>query len=204
MNRLLFAILVCMVWSGAVCASDRLLTASYIIVDKGTMTLTVYDAGGSQMFTAPVACGRGYGDKKRKGDNRTPEGFFIISEIRNSSSWSHDFNDGLGKRKGAYGGWFLRLLAPPHTGIGIHGTHIPQSLGYRDTEGCIRVENSVVDLLRTLVETGTPVVILPSSKDDKVNNRMSPLKAREWIFKPSLTPLPELSLLGLPLSTDRR
>lgn len=204
MNRLLFAIIMCLLWFGAAYASDPLLTASYIVVDKGAMTVTVYDAGYSQMFTTPISCGRGYGDKKREGDNRTPEGFFSISEICNASSWSHDFNDGLGNRKGAYGGWFLRLKTPPHTGIGIHGTHIPQSLGYRDSEGCIRLENSMIELLKTLVEIGTPVVILPSWNDEKVNNRMWPLKAQELIFKPSLIPLPVLSPHGLPLSKGRR
>ncbi len=204
MKRLLCAIIMCLLWSVAVIASPPLLKASYIVIDKGAMTLTVYDAACSQIFTTPISCGRAYGDKKQSGDNRTPEGFFTISQIRNASSWSHDFNDGLGKRKGAYGGWFLRLLAPPHSGLGIHGTHIPQSLGYRDSEGCIRIENRVLEQLRQMVDVGTPVVILPSAKDEKVNNRMWPIKAGEWEFKPSLTPLPELSPLGSPSSKDRR
>jgi lipoprotein-anchoring transpeptidase ErfK/SrfK len=47
------------------------------------------------------------------------------------------------------------------TGIGIHGTHNPASIGTLATEGCIRLKNEDLQELRRLVDVGTPVRILP-------------------------------------------
>ncbi len=139
--------------------------AAFVIADKGTMRLKVYDADGGCIADFPMACGRNYGNKRAPGDNRTPEGVFRISDIQNSSGWTHDFNDGKGEVAGAYGGWFLRLETGPHKGIGIHGTHAPESLGRRATEGCIRLANSDIDSLRRLAYCGLNVIILPSRQD---------------------------------------
>ena len=139
--------------------------APYIVIDKETMTLTLFNADGTTKAKFPMACGLNYGDKQKKGDKRTPEGEFTVQQIQNASSWTHDFGDGKGEIKGAYGPWFIRLLTPPHTGIGIHGTHNPKSIGTRCTEGCIRLNNAHVDSLKKMVKVGTKVTILPSEKD---------------------------------------
>jgi len=88
-----------------------------------------------------VAVGRNPGQKERSGDNRTPEGSFEVSQIQDSAGWAHDFKDGKGMIKGAYGPWFIRLKTP-WKGIGIHGTHDPDSIGKDITEGCIRLKNT--------------------------------------------------------------
>ena len=106
-----------------------------------------------------IATGRNPGDKQRVGDNRTPVGNFKIVSIENASKWSHDFHDGKGKIKGAYGPWFLRLDAKGWKGIGIHGTHDPDSRGTNATEGCIRLSNEDIDELKQYAYKNMPVII---------------------------------------------
>lgn len=137
----------------------------YIHIDKGSMTLTVYDAAGQPQATFGVCTGKAPGNKQRRGDMRTPEGTFRISQIQDASGWSHDFGDGLGVIEGAYGPWFLRLETPGFSGIGIHGTHKPQSIGTRDSEGCIRLRNENIDSLKNMVQVGTTVIITPGTQD---------------------------------------
>ena len=45
-------------------------------------------------------------------------------------------------------------------GYGIHGTNAPGSIGKAASHGCIRMRNSDVEELFTLVETGDPVEIV--------------------------------------------
>ena len=106
-----------------------------------------------------VAVGRNRGNKQKSGDCRTPEGKFSVQSIHPAQGWSHDFHDGNGVIPNAYGPWFIRLKTG-WSGIGIHGTHDPASIGKNVTEGCIRLKN---ENLRTLKEkyirVGMPVII---------------------------------------------
>ena len=65
--------------------------------------------------------------------------------------------------KGAYGPWFLRLDVPGRRDIGIHGTHLPESIGTRATEGCIRLANEDIKDLKERIKVGTVVTILPDT-----------------------------------------
>ena len=136
--------------------SDR--TKYSVDVNKSTYTLTLYKDG-EIVKEYPVAIGRNPGDKQRIGDNRTPTGKFKVVSIENASGWSHDFRDGKGKIKGAYGPWFLRLDAKGWKGIGIHGTHDPDSRGTMATEGCIRLSNEDIAELRQYAYKNMPVTI---------------------------------------------
>lgn len=129
-----------------------------IRVSKSAYTLTLYK-GDEFVKSYPIAVGRNPGDKQRVGDNRTPVGNFKIVSIENASKWTHDFGDGKGKIKGAYGPWFLRLDAKGWKGIGIHGTHDPDSRGTMATEGCIRLSNEDIAELKTFAYKNMPVVI---------------------------------------------
>lgn len=71
--------------------------------------------------------------------------------------------------EGAYGPRFIRLVTPGFSGIGIHGTHDPASIGTRASEGCIRLANENADSLARMVTVGTVVVITPGDADDAVN-----------------------------------
>lgn len=129
-----------------------------IQVNKSEYTLTLYK-GSEPVKTYPVAVGKNPGDKQKVGDNRTPTGNFKIVSIENASGWTHDFRDGKGKIAGAYGPWFLRLDAKGWKGIGIHGTHDPDSRGTNATEGCIRLSNEDIAELRQYAYRNMPVTI---------------------------------------------
>ena len=129
-----------------------------IRISKLNYTLTLYK-GTEPVKTYPIAVGKNPGDKQRTGDNRTPVGDFKIVSIENASKWTHDFRDGKGKIKGAYGPWFLRLDAKGWKGIGIHGTHAPDSIGTMATEGCIRLFNEDIAELKQYAYRNMPVVI---------------------------------------------
>ncbi len=141
-----------------------------IVISKEQMTLTVYDAADETVAVYPIACGKNYGNKRVRGDMKTPEGTFHVQSIHDSSAWTHDFGDGKGEIKGAYGRFFIRLYTPPHTGIGIHGTHAPESIGTRATEGCIRLENSNLERLMPYIYIGMPVTITASQADLSADN----------------------------------
>jgi lipoprotein-anchoring transpeptidase ErfK/SrfK len=132
----------------------------HIIIDKSSLELYVID-NQDTIFVAPICAGKNLGNKERVGDCKTPEGEFMISQIQNSSNWKHDFNDGKGVVKGAYGPWFFRLKTPEWTTIGIHGTCFPNSISCRESEGCIRMKNSDIQTLRKYVYVGMNVLILP-------------------------------------------
>lgn len=132
-----------------------------IYISKVDMTLTLADSQGEVIKTYPMACGKKSGHKRVKGDYRTPEGVFSLQQIQDASTWGHDFKDGKGYIKNAYGPWFLRLKTPGFSGIGIHGTHAPESIGTRATEGCIRLENSNIADLHDRVTLGMTVIIGP-------------------------------------------
>lgn len=133
----------------------------YLLVDKTKLTLSFISETGSIVRIYDIACAENLGNKTRKGDRKTPEGQFRINQILDSHYLSHDFQDGNGPIYGAYGPWFLRLDVPGFIDIGIHGTHLPESIGSRATEGCIRLRNEDIIELKERVTLGMPVVILP-------------------------------------------
>lgn len=143
----------------------QIANAKFIIIDKEMMRLHLFDYQGEKVKSYGISCGKRYGNKQVIGDLKTPEGIFRITDIEDASTWKHDFKDGKGRVEGAYGPWFLRLAVPGHKGIGIHGTHKPESIGTRDTEGCIRLENQDIEDLRQRVNPGMVVVVLPSYAD---------------------------------------
>ncbi|MDE6484018.1 MAG: L,D-transpeptidase [Duncaniella sp.] len=158
MKKILTAIALLIISVAASRAADR------IVIDKPSLMLYVISEKADTLFRAPVCVGKNLGDKQRKGDMRTPEGTFSITQIQDASTWTHDFNDGAGERKGAYGPYFFRLATPPHTGIGIHGTCFPERISTRDSEGCIRLLDDDLRRLRPYVFKGMEVKITPDKR----------------------------------------
>lgn len=138
--------------------------APFIVISKKDLTLTLVGKDGKAIRQYGCAVARNFGPKEKRGDNRTPEGSFRINELLRSDYLSHDFGDGKGPVPGAYGPWFLRLDVPGFIDIGIHGTHLPESIGSRATEGCIRLRNEDILDLKSLVKVGTTVIILPEGR----------------------------------------
>lgn len=148
---------------------EKVDNARFILISKQEMRLRLIDYKGNELFSAPVAVGVNAGNKQKEGDMRTPEGVFQVADIQQSADWKHDFGDGKGEISGAYGDYFIRLAVPGHKGIGIHGTHLPESIGTRASEGCIRMKNDDLKRLVELIYPPVTVVITPGVEDEKMN-----------------------------------
>ena len=133
----------------------------FIVIDKQAFKLTLVDDADQPIKEYGISCAINYGPKKVRGDHKTPEGTFKINELLNAKGLTHDFKDGKGPIKDAYGPWFLRLDVPGFWDIGIHGTPFPESIGTRATEGCVRLRNEDILDLKSRVKVGTVVIILP-------------------------------------------
>lgn len=144
--------------------------SGFIVVDKSRMKVIFFDKYGLETKIYSMACSRNYGTKHKKGDLRTPEGFFHVEGVYDSSEWLFTDDNGVtSKKKGQFGPRFIRLRIPGTTHIGIHGTCAPWSIGTRTSHGCIRVKNENILELVELVEVGMPVIIVPGRKDLEQN-----------------------------------
>lgn len=143
----------------------------FLIVDKAEMTVNLYDRFGVRLYSFGMACGKGLGTKHKRGDSRTPEGFFSVEGVYDSSEWLYTDDDGnTSEVKGQFGPHFIRLAIPGAGGaIGIHGTNAPWSIGGRRSHGCIRILNENIETLAPLVEKGIPAIITPGRRDQRVN-----------------------------------
>ena len=135
--------------------------------------LSVYEQRGADtllLAVYPACVARNFGQKQRRGDNKTPESWpgkpFSISQIQDAHTWHHDFGDGRGSIP-AYGNWFLRLVPPGFSGIGIHGSTNNRSsiLSGRGSEGCIRLlDEDIIHFHDQYARVGMPVIILPEGQ----------------------------------------
>lgn len=108
-----------------------------IKIDTAKRQLYVY-ANKKLLEVFPVALG--------KPTTPTPIGEWII--VTKQKDWG----SGFGSR-------WLGLNVP--WGIyGIHGTNKPHSIGYYASGGCIRMQNSDIEQIYSIVKIGTPVIIL--------------------------------------------
>jgi len=154
--------------------ADKSKKHCFILISKKDYYLYVYEAQGKDtVILARYDCcfGLKKGNKQRRGDMKTPSCTmakpFTISQIADASSWRHDFGDGRGNIK-AYGRYFLRLVTPGHSGIGIHGsTNNASSVPGRASEGCIRLGDKwITDLGTNYAHLGMKVIIKDESVDD--------------------------------------
>jgi murein L,D-transpeptidase YafK len=113
-----------------------------------------------------VALGRGgLAAKEREGDERTPEGHYLI-DARNSESRFYkalhiSYPDANDRKRAA------KLGVSPGGAIMIHG--LPNGLGwvgaaqrfYDWTSGCVAVTDAQMDEIWRVVPVGTPVEIRP-------------------------------------------
>lgn len=162
-------------------ASDELSYASklinnpydkFLIIDKQLMRVGLFDKYGREILSYGIACARNYGTKHKKADSRTPEGFFSVEGIYDSTDWLFtDDNGRTSKKKGQFGPRFIRIKNPVSTQIGLHGTCSPWSIGSRGSHGCIRVTNENILELVKHVTPGMPVIISPSKRDQQVNEK---------------------------------
>ncbi len=144
--------------------------SKFIVVDKASMRVILYDSYGMVVKAYDMACAKNFGTKHKKADSRTPEGFFSVEGIYDSTDWLFtDDNGHTSKKKGQFGPRFIRIKNPATSQIGIHGTCAPWSIGSRASHGCIRITNEQILELVKLVEPGMPVIVLPGKRDRAVN-----------------------------------
>lgn len=153
--------------------TKRLLKNTYkyfIVVDKPSMFVVLYDKYGREKEAYKMACSKRFGTKHKRRDNRTPEGFFSVEGIYDSTDWLYTNDDGYtSPLRGQFGPRFIRLKTPVTTQVGIHGTCAPWSLGRRASHGCIRIHNENILKLVEYVKPGMPVIVNPGKYDQQIN-----------------------------------
>jgi len=89
---------------------------------------------------------------------RTPGGAYVIEDrIPQPTWWRPDGKEiPYGDTNNLLGTHWLKLNV---RGYGIHGTWEPETIGKQSSAGCIRLLNSDIEELYTIVPVGTPVVI---------------------------------------------
>ncbi|MGH8508127.1 MAG: L,D-transpeptidase family protein [Gammaproteobacteria bacterium] len=153
-----------------------------------------------------MASGRGGpGDKRYRGDHRTPVGTYRVVKIKRSSRFHTFLQLNYPNVKDAFHGLrgrtiseydFDRIVSaqkyheiPPQNtalggAIGIHGIgavtprkfDIHQNVNW--TEGCIALTNEQIDTLRKFVEVGTKVVIAETLASPKSSPSRAPARVR--------------------------
>ena len=128
-----------------------------IVVRISTNRLYLYD-GMKLERTYPVATGQP--------QYPTPTGHFEIITKEVDPTWINPARDTWGKDEPAeilpgpgnpLGTRAMALSAP---GILIHGTYDDESIGHHASHGCIRMHIPDSEVLFTLVDVGTPVIIV--------------------------------------------
>ena len=150
--------------SSSVSAAD-LPVADFVRVDKSDRTLTLY-RGDEVLRKFPVALGfEPIGDKEQEGDNKTPEGRYLLDHRNADSSFflsirisypSADDWESARSRGVSPGGQIM-----------IHGqpNEPKYSTGYYArtdwTNGCIAVSNLAMIDIWLMTEVNTPIEIVP-------------------------------------------
>lgn len=130
-----------------------------LVVDKSTQRLFVYYHKDGQYFlykTFPVSTGEKLGKKRREGDKKTPEGFYIfnmkflereLADIYGILAFPIDYPNFWDKKVGNGG-----------SNIWLHGTN--RELIDRDSNGCLALNNIDVLELESLIQLyNTPIII---------------------------------------------
>lgn len=136
-----------------------------IVISKSRHTLSLM-SGKTVLKTYRVALGRGSaGAKQVAGDNRTPEGKYVIDEKKGSSSFHKalhlSYPNADDRARAAI------LGKSPGGDIEIHG--LPATFAWVGTTqhvldwtaGCIALSNDEIDEVWKMVSVGTPVEIAP-------------------------------------------
>jgi murein L,D-transpeptidase YafK len=158
--------------AATICASQKATfsaqstaVADSIVISKSAHTLSLM-SGKTVLKTYHVALGRGSaGAKQVAGDNRTPEGKYVIDEKKTSTKFhkalhlSYPNADDRAKAS--------KLGKPPGGDIEIHG--LPTTFAWVGTTqhvldwtaGCIALSNDEIDEVWKMTSVGTPVEIDP-------------------------------------------
>lgn len=132
-----------------------------IYVDLSRFSL-VLDRPGEPLRRWSVACGMK--------EFPTPTGRFVVVEKVESPTWLPPKSDWAKDAKPVEPGpdnpLGTRWIGFDWGGVGIHGTNVPQSVGYAVSHGCLRMDTAEVEELYTLIDVGTPVTVLGGWEND--------------------------------------
>jgi lipoprotein-anchoring transpeptidase ErfK/SrfK len=128
-----------------------------VISRKGYWTHAV-DASGKILYHFPSTLGAGYdpsptGDFKVTNISWNPAFHYqptLFAEVSDKKPEAH-----LPKGPNSPVGVIWMALSKPH--YGIHGTSAPETIGYANSHGCVRLTNWDATELGRLVSKGTPV-----------------------------------------------
>jgi murein L,D-transpeptidase YafK len=160
----------------------------WIVIQKSRHVLTLYK-GMTPVKSYWAAFGKGYsaGDKRTRGDQRTPEGEFYICTMNHSPRFYKFMGLSYPGLRHAALGLALNLITPREYNsiqgaisegrqppwdtqlggaIGIHGRVLDKAVKgvprpENWTDGCIALNNHDVDEVFDVVSLGTPVTIIP-------------------------------------------
>lgn len=120
-----------------------------ILIDKSQNLLTLLSEDNSIIKVYAVSTGE---------NNSTPLGTFeIVNKIKDPVWYREGAIVPAESPDNILGSRWLGLS---EKGYGIHGTIDPDSVGRQATQGCVRMHNSDVEELYTIVTTGTEVTIV--------------------------------------------
>jgi lipoprotein-anchoring transpeptidase ErfK/SrfK len=126
-----------------------------IVITRGVNTLKLYD-GRRLVRTFHVATGQSA--------YPTPGGVWRIVDMQRNPWWRPPTSDWARGLKpippGPSNPLGTRWMGLDASGVGIHGTNAPASIGYSLSHGCIRMQVPEAEWLFQHVQLGTPVVIL--------------------------------------------
>ncbi|HPM00696.1 MAG TPA: L,D-transpeptidase family protein [Candidatus Cloacimonadota bacterium] len=132
-----------------------------LIVDKSLQTVWLYQVTKtpfqlSLLSQYPVTTGKNRGDKEKKGDLKTPEGFYLIEGEIPKTRLTPMYGSGAFPIN--YPNSIDQYLKKKGNGIWLHGTD--KALTPYDTEGCVRFDNHELEALSKYFNfTKTPVII---------------------------------------------
>ena len=139
--------------------------ADLLVVEKSARLMLLYSHG-AVVRSYSISLGHNpLGPKRREGDHRTPEGWYVIDEHNPNSAFHRSLHLSYPSAHDA-----ARAHAAGHSAGGdvmIHGTR--NGLGWLGrmhlavdwTDGCIAVTDPEMDELYALVPDGTPINIRP-------------------------------------------
>ena len=143
----------------------------YIIVNKSSYSLSIYDAENNFIVSYPATFGsKDLSDKKFEGDRKTPEGTFHIASKRVHPKWfrfmaidypTAESYQKFNQRKAA---GEIPANAKIGGDIGIHGTWPTEDRAVDEhqgwTLGCVSTKNTFVNEIYSQLPVGTRVEIL--------------------------------------------
>jgi murein L,D-transpeptidase YafK len=150
---------------GAGCSTPEVLSrrADFVVVDKSERTLTLYSGGAAvKTYTGLQLGGDPLGPKHFEGDERTPEGRYMV-DYRNPRSAYH-LSLHLSYPNDADRAYADARGYSPGGEIFLHGQPNALPIGRVPgdwTDGCIALSNAEIEELWRAVPDGTPIDIRP-------------------------------------------